>query len=100
MSLRIDPDTVYTKRDLAEALNSVGIDVDLFLGRVKPKKVFRSCWLGSDILEALRRAPKLSERKALSAPRNKGNRTSPKKSSASPPGKRFGGVFTPEEVGL
>ena len=73
---KIDPDTLYTRSDLAAMLEGSQVDVDFFTRRLQARKVFRFLWLGSDILEALRTASPLAEKEEapLPAARNKGNR--------------------------
>ena len=58
---KIDDNTLYSRGDLAEALEPLGVDVDTFTARLRARKVFRACWLGSDLIEALRAAPALGE---------------------------------------
>lgn len=58
---KIDRDALYSRADLAAALEPLGVDVDHFTARVKARKVFRQCWLGADLIEALRTAPALGE---------------------------------------
>lgn len=53
---KIDPDVLYSKADLAKALNGV-TDVDRFLERIRPKSVIMGTYLGSDLIDALRAAP-------------------------------------------
>ena len=42
-------------------LGPAGIDVDTFIGRLRPRKVFRMAWFGEDLLAALRAASPLSD---------------------------------------
>jgi hypothetical protein len=75
--IRIDQNALYTRSDLAALLAGSGVDVDLFIGRIKARKVFKMLWLGEDILAALRAAPALSEReeaRELPSAGNRGNR--------------------------
>ena len=75
--IEIRPNVLYSRADLAEALAPAGVDVDHFIGRLRPRKVFKMLWLGEDILAALRTAPALADRPegaALPAPANRGNR--------------------------
>lgn len=60
--IKIDRDTLYFRADLAEALTPAGVDVDHFIARLRPRKVFKMVWLGEDILAALRAAPALADR--------------------------------------
>jgi hypothetical protein len=60
--IEILPNALYTRADLAQILDGSGVDVDTFLGRIKSRKVFKSLWLGSDLLEAVRAAPALADR--------------------------------------
>ena len=72
---------LYTRADLAELLGPLGIDADTFIGRLKPRRVFRMAWLGKHIVEAFDTAPALAERgdtsgsAGLPAAQNRGNRT-------------------------
>lgn len=89
--VRIDPDTLYSRGDLAEVLAPLGIDPDFFVARIKPRKVFRSAFLGSDLLEAIRRADPLGADRSIPLPRSNGGLRQ---------GKKAVGSFTPEELGL
>jgi hypothetical protein len=73
--IEISPNGLYSRQDLAELLRPFGLDADHFIGRLRPRKVFRSCWLGSDLLAALRDAPALDDRRrAVPEPRGRGGR--------------------------
>lgn len=88
--VRIDPDTLYSRSDLREILDPLGIDPDFFVQRIRPRKVFKQAFLGADLLEAIKTADPLgSTEKALPPAKNKGGRKT----------KRIGG-FDPGEVGL
>lgn len=56
---KIDRDTLYTREDLAKGLEPLGVHVDTFTARLRARKVFRQCWLGADLIEALQAAPAL-----------------------------------------
>ena len=58
---RIDENALYSRKDLAEALEPLGVNADTFIARLQTRKVFLKVWLGSDLLEALRAAPALGE---------------------------------------
>jgi hypothetical protein len=60
--ISIDPNSLYTRADLLALLEGSGLDVDTFIARIRARKVFRLLWLGSDILDALRKAPALADR--------------------------------------
>ena len=60
MVFRIDPNTLYSKADIADALDG-SADVDRFLARLHPKAVVMGMFLGSDLLDALRAAPDYRE---------------------------------------
>ena len=60
--LEIKPNALYTRSDLAALLEPAGVNVDHFIGRLKPRKVFKMIWFGEDILAALRNAQALPER--------------------------------------
>lgn len=95
--VRIDENGVYTRSILRqEVTDRLGIDVDTFLQRLKPKKVFRKAWLGSDILDAWRAAPGLEHQLKTMMPHAYTKRRNLKR-------KEKGGVskgFTPEEIGV
>ena len=57
----LDPQTFYTRDDLAELLRGSGVDVDLFIARIKPRKVFRKLYSGKDLLAGYDQARCLSE---------------------------------------
>ena len=77
--LRIDANALYTRASLAALLDGTGVDVDTFTKRIAARKVFRMLWLGSDLLEAYRKAPELSD-KPEAPPQPKGRK--PRKASA------------------
>lgn len=56
----IDPNALYTREDLRQLLEDAGIDVDVFIARLRPRKVFRRLFWGQDLLDGLRAAPALS----------------------------------------
>ena len=58
--IEIKEHVLYTRRALADLLGDA-LDVDLFLGRIKARKVFKGLWLGEDLLNALRAAPALGD---------------------------------------
>jgi len=75
----IHKDAFYSRSDLQELLKPMGVDVDLFIGRLKARKVFRQLWRGADILDAYAAAPALADRSSADGPdmpaaRNRGNR--------------------------
>ena len=100
MAIRIDPDTIYSRTDLAAVAAEFGLRVDTFLDRLKPRKVFKSAWLGSDILEAWRRAPALGDARELPVGQNRGNRTSRKQPAKDGGGRLIAGRFRPEDLGI
>lgn len=79
--IEINPHALYTRDDLAAMLKPAGVDVDHFIARLKPRKVFKMLFYGADILKALETAPSLAERDELPTsvelppPTNRGNRT-------------------------
>jgi len=97
--VRIDPCGCYTRPMIEETIcRPLGIDVDGFLSRLKPRKVFRCAWLGADLLEAWRSAPALSEKQEKPRGKNRGNRG---RRNLSPTGENLiGGIFSRKEVGL
>ena len=78
MMFEIHKDAFYSRSDLQELLKPMGLDVDLFIGRLKARKVFRAVWKGSDILTAWEQAPALADHEAdgpdMPKAKNKGNR--------------------------
>ena len=75
----IHKDAFYSRSDLQELLKPMGVDADLFIGRLRAKKVFRAVWKGSDLLTAWETAPALADRGSDDGPdmpkaKNKGNR--------------------------
>ncbi|MBI3736139.1 hypothetical protein HY256_06465 [Candidatus Sumerlaeota bacterium] len=62
-AFKIDAATLYSRSALASALDGL-CDVDFFIARLKPKKIFRSCWLGQHLLDALLTAPALNGQSA------------------------------------
>ena len=76
----IDPNSFYSRADLAGLLGPEGVDVDTFTARLKTRKVFRQLWRGADILEAYTVAPGLADRGSDDGPdmpkaKNRGNRS-------------------------
>jgi len=73
---RIDPTTIYSRRELIEALKPMGINADAWIARIRPIKRFRRGWWGADIIKAIEAAPPLNEQLQSSLPgaRNRGNR--------------------------
>ena len=71
--IRIERDGLYSRTDLAELLKPFGLDVDTWTARLKPRKVFKSLWLGEDLLDALKAAPALGDPQPLPRARNGGN---------------------------
>ena len=75
--IEIQPHCLYTRNDLVKMLEGHGIDVDTFISRCKPRKVFKCLFYGKDLLAALDAAPPLDQRQSVRthAPaQNKGNR--------------------------
>ena len=77
--IRIDPSSLYSRRDLIELLAPLGIDADHFVRVLRPKRVFRLAWLGAHLLAAFEAAPALAERvddstADLPEAKNRGNR--------------------------
>ena len=96
--VRIDPDTCYTRAALKESVTGpLGVDVDRFLARIKPRKVFRTCWLGSDILEAWRAAEALGTLKDRDSAKS-GRKRRARKAKECRPGTVSG--FDPRKIGM
>lgn len=72
--IRIERDTFYSRADLQALLEPCGVDADTFIGRLRPRKVFRALYKGSDILAAYDAAVPLAETHELPPPKNSGNR--------------------------
>ena len=75
----IDPNSFYSRADLAGLLGAEGVDVDTFTARLRARKVFRQMWKGSDLLAAWETAPGLTDHGSgdgvdMPAARNRGNR--------------------------
>ena len=99
---KIEPDTFYSRADLAGMLDGSGVDVDFFIGRLKSRKVFRVLWRGADILRAYEEATDLQDRASAAKsvePKNRGNRQ-PRRKSEEASTELIGGIFRGEEIGL
>ena len=75
----IDPNSFYSRADLAGLLGAEGVDVDTWTARLRARKVFRQLWKGSDLLAAWETAPGLTDHGSgdgvdMPAARNRGNR--------------------------
>lgn len=97
--IQFDWDSFYSRSDLAEMLGPHGVDVDHFISRLRPRRVFRALYRGSDILEAWDRATELSEPATPPPTRHPGGRRGKTASNRRKKG-LIGGVFSPEELGL
>ena len=99
---KIEPDTFYSRADLAAMLENTGLDTDTFIARLKARKVFRVLWRGADILRAYEEATELNDRAPAPKsvkPKNKGNRQ-PRRKSETANSELIGGIFRGEEIGL
>ena len=99
---KIEPDAFYSRADLAAMLEDSGVDVDLFIARLRTRKVFRCLWRGADILRAYEEATDLQDRASAPKsikPKNKGNRQ-PRRKSEEASTELIGGIFRGEEIGL
>ena len=86
--IEIRPHALYSRSDLALMLEGTGVNVDTFIGRLKPRKVFKMLFYGKDLLTALDQAPALAEPKQLvktPAARNVRNRQQRKQGEGSRP---------------
>ena len=59
--MRLEPDALYSRRDIETGLKGSGLSVETFLARLKPRKVFRGLWWGRDLLTAYENAEALVE---------------------------------------
>jgi hypothetical protein len=90
--IRIEPNGIYTRDTLKAILDPVGIDVDFFIRRLKPKKVFRLAWFGVHLIEAWEQAPALYETKPTPNGMNRGNRRGK--------GSSKGSIFSDADLGI
>ena len=58
--LVFDPNAVYTKRALEKLLGGV-VSLDRFLARVRPPQIFKGCYRGSDVIQAIATCQTLDE---------------------------------------
>lgn len=56
------PQALYSREDLEAMLAEVGISVEQFLDRVRPAKLFKSCYYGADLIAAMESAQRIQER--------------------------------------
>ena len=56
----IEPNAFYTRSDLEDLLEGSGVNVDTFIGRLRPRKVFNRLFGGKDLLEAYERVETLA----------------------------------------
>lgn len=103
--VKIEPNAFYSRQDLIDLLDSVGIDADTFIARVRPRKLFRMAWWGEHLIEALRNTePLTGEEKPIPRsgitkrlkPRGQGKKTQSIEESR----RLIGGYFDPREIGL
>ena len=96
--IRIEADVFYTRSDLADLLKPAGVDVDTFVGKLKPPKVFKQLYRGRDLLEAYENAVRPGEDRQVESPRSKTRRGN------TPPLNEkkdlIGGVIDPKKIGL
>lgn len=59
MAFRIDPESLYSRSELAEAFDNLGIDFDAFVRRAGVPRRLRQAYLGGDLLDALKALPTL-----------------------------------------
>ena len=57
---KIDRDTLYSKRELVQGLSGT-CDGNRIMDRIRPKAVVMGVYLGSDLLDALKKAPDYRE---------------------------------------
>lgn len=103
--VKIEPNAFYSRQDLVDLLDSVGIDADTFIARIRPRKIFRMAWWGEHLIDALRHTEPLTvEEKPIpksgitkrSQPRCHGKKTKSFEESR----RLIGGYFDPREIGL
>ncbi|MCG3198353.1 MAG: hypothetical protein GHCLOJNM_02852 [bacterium] len=97
--IEIHPNRFYTRGDLAELLAPAGVDVDHFIATVKPRRVLKALYRGSDLLTGWDRARELGEPVPIPQAKNSGGRrrkTGPNGSED----RLIGGIFSREEIGL
>ncbi len=97
MPFRFDPDTYYTKADIKVFCDSVGIDVETFLARLNPRKVFKCLYKGSDLNAAYDSAIPLED--GVRRPTQPIDLPHPREYKSKKPGKTIGG-FSLEALGL
>lgn len=103
--VKIEPNAFYSRQDLIDLLDSVGIDADLFIARVRPRKLFRMAWWGEHLIDALRNTEALTtEEKPVprsgitkrAKPKSQGKMGKSEERSR----RLIGGYFDPREIGL
>lgn len=97
MPERFDPQTYYTKNDIKVKCDSLGVDVDWFLLVLKPRKVFKGFYKGSDLNAAYDSAIPLED--GVRRPTQPIDLPHPREYKSKKPGKTIGG-FSLEALGL
>lgn len=87
---RIDPEGLYSRSELIEAFNDLGVDFDSFVRRAAVPRRLRQAYLGSDLLEAIRLLPCLEglkrSRRPTAVPHSITSPGKPKGNSQQDPG--------------
>ena len=55
----IHPNALYTRSDLETAFSEMGVDVDTFISKIKPKRISKAVYWGADLIEAINEAEPL-----------------------------------------
>jgi len=90
--IEIKTNCLYSRSDLTDMLEPAGVDVDHFISRLRPRKVFKQLYYGADLLKALDAAPALADRpeaRELPAAANRGNKKRRGSARAARPGAKL-----------
>ena len=52
----IRPNALYTRSDLEASFSEMGVDVDAFISRIKPKRISKAVYWGTDLIDAIDQA--------------------------------------------
>lgn len=87
----------FSKDDVRDRVEPAGIDVDTFLSRLNPRKVFKVLFKGSDLNEAYMLAASLED--GVRKPIEPVDLPETRRRRSRKPGKTYGG-FSAEVIGL